>query len=327
MARSGARPHINVILRIRVNIGFPPALRYVVAAFWGKNQANRIRRPTIMGNTSTVRIASAMLAIAIAGTAAPAQAQTLFDMLFKKKQRERVVVAPAPQPASTAARQPVKKVTVAPARYYSYHASKPVTFAAKEIVPAAVAGEGPSLQGDHFIEALRLSQDMELMADRAARDGILAYYAKTPEFVWVDGYAPNARAEAALSVFADAASVGLDPRDYQVDTPGDAFDLGNTADRLRQLLRFELTMSAMALRYAHDAMNGRITPNKLSDYHDLDPKPFVALHAVMRFNRGDDLPDTFEHLAEPDHRGRWLKTVVACRSHLMGKLGGPDQCL
>ena len=76
MARSGARPHINVILRIRVNIGFPPALRYVVAAFWGKNQANRIRRPTIMGNTSTVRIASAMLAIAIAGTAAPAQAQT-----------------------------------------------------------------------------------------------------------------------------------------------------------------------------------------------------------------------------------------------------------
>ena len=142
MARSGARPHINVILRIRVNIGFPPALRYVVAAFWGKNQANRIRRPTIMGNTSSVRIASAMLAIAIASTAAPAQAQTLFDMLFKKKQRERVVVAPAPQPASTAARQPVKKVTVAPARYYSYHASKPVTFAAKEITPAAAAGAG-----------------------------------------------------------------------------------------------------------------------------------------------------------------------------------------
>ena len=242
-----------------------------------------------MGNTSTVRIASAMLAIAIAGTAAPAQAQTLFDMLFKKKQRERVVVAPAPQPASTAARQPVKKVTVAPARYYSYHASKPVTFAAKEITPAAAAGEGPSLQGDHFIEALRLSQDMELMADRAARDGILAHYAKTPEFVWVDGYAPNARAEAALSVFADAASVGLDPRDYQVDTPGDAFDLGNTADRLRQLLRFELTMSAMASRYAHDAMNGRITPNKLSDYHDLEPKPFDGAEVLASLDGSGDV--------------------------------------
>lgn len=246
-----------------------------------------------MGKKTTVRILSATLAIAIAGTAAPAQAQTLFDLLFqKKRQRERVIREPVrPKPVTQAARKPVKKVTVAPARYYAYHATKPVTFAAGEIALADSAEQGPLLRDDHFVEALRLSADMEVMADRSARDAILAYYAKTPEFIWVDGYAPNDRAKAAMAVFKDAAKVGLEPRDYGVELPGDGFDLANTADRLRRLMRFELAMSAAALRYAHDAMNGRITPNKLSDYHDLEPKPFDGAQVLASLDGADDIAD------------------------------------
>ncbi|HUN12030.1 MAG TPA: L,D-transpeptidase family protein, partial [Rhabdaerophilum sp.] len=54
-----------------------------------------------------------------------------------------------------------------------------------------------------------------------------------------------------------------------------------TAGRLRELVRFEMTLSAKALRYVRDAQGGRIDPNKISGYHDFPAKPFDAV-AVLK---------------------------------------------
>lgn len=235
------------------------------------------------------RAACAMLATAVAATAAPAQAQTLFDLLFEKRKRSERAQRPPVDPLTTSQSRKRSKTRAVPAaRYYSYKATKPVSFQVGDIEAADTAAEGPSLSGDRFPEALRLAHDMDVMADRAVRDALKTYYAQSPRFVWVDGFAPNERARTALSVFAGAATVGLDPRDYAVELPGDGFDLGDTAARLRRLMQFELSMSAMALRYAHDAMNGRVTANKLSDYHDLEPKPFDGARTLAKLAKTDD---------------------------------------
>ncbi len=45
---------------------------------------------------------------------------------------------------------------------------------------------------------------------------VLAHYRETPRFVWVSGGRPNARAQAALAVFAEADAIGLDSAEYAV---------------------------------------------------------------------------------------------------------------
>jgi len=89
----------------------------------------------------------------------------------------------------------------------------------------------------------------------------------------VNGTSLNSRAQDAVRVLGEAASYGLTPADYTVDVPAANSASTDDAAKLRELVRFEMALSARVLRYAHDAQNGRVEPNRMTGYYDFPAKP------------------------------------------------------
>ncbi len=118
---------------------------------------------------------------------------------------------------------------------------------------------GPRLTAD-LLQGLA---EFELYAEKAAAEAIVAHYAANPNFIWVSADGANAAAEQALVVLADAGSHALDPSHYAVRQPR----RGASAE---ELARFEMELSARVLRYVRDVHGGRIDPNRISGYHDLE---------------------------------------------------------
>ncbi len=235
---------------------------------------------------------SSILAMALAcSVAVPssslAQARTLFDLLFEDQNRQvDRETRPAPRgpavvPSRPAApRQAVRPRPNAPAvpasRYFAYKPAPLVRLAAADLlgqVEASTESAAPIADAG-FVKAIAASQGVEILIEKPLRDALVAYYRTNPGFLWTDGQGPNAKASSVAEVFAAAADVGLNPRDYTVEGQDVQITSSIGGSETRDALRHEMTMSAMALRYAHDALNGRIVPNKVSDYHDFQPKPF-----------------------------------------------------
>lgn len=153
--------------------------------------------------------------------------------------------------------------------------------------------------GDDQISAL---QEFELLAEKDAAAAIVAHYTAVPEFIWVGDGAVNERARAALRTLADAASHGLDPRDYAVAVPQDAADAG--------LARFEMELSARVLRYVRDARSGRVDPNRISGYHDFAPKPLDQAEVLREAGAAEDVAAFLEAQHPQNARYRALRVEL-----------------
>ena len=94
------------------------------------------------------------------------------------------------------------------------------------------------------------------------------HYKSSTDFIWVSDDKANDRARAALSALEAADEVGLSSQDYSVEVPLDTFDSADMDSRKRELMQFEMKMSATVLSYILDATRGRVDPNRLSGYHD-----------------------------------------------------------
>ena len=109
------------------------------------------------------------------------------------------------------------------------------------------------------------------------RDDIVAFYRErdfAPLWVSDDGLSP--RVGDLLGAFAQADTYGLAPQDYlPADLESFSSDAAALAGDQERLTGLELALTAGALRYAMHASGGRIVPNRLSAYHDLNP-PTVA---------------------------------------------------
>ncbi len=221
-------------------------------------------------------LSAGLFAAALTFAAPPhAQAATLFDVLFGPKRPKPVQVAPAPKPKSV----PAPKIT-GPA-YYDYRtdALTKVNFAPLIDAPRPVAME-MSLSGASFDEALDGLDGFDISAEKDIADALAAYYQQNHGFIWVSGYGPNSRAGEALRVLGEAGSYGLSPAEYVVSVPAAGFDMSNMNQRLSDLIRFEMSLSARVLRYVRDAYRGRIDPNRISGYHDFPEKP-IDLAGVL----------------------------------------------
>ncbi len=174
----------------------------------------------------------------------------------------------------------------------TYRAYTPDTLTRVDFSPIIKAAHPatlePSMQASGFAEARDTLADFTLYADKDVAKALNDYYSKHPDFIWVSGFGPNGRAQEALRVLGDAASYGLNPADYTVTVPSAAFSLDDTAARMRELTRFEVQLSARVLRYVHDAYDGRVVPDRMSEYYDLPEKP-LDLAGVL-----DSLAQTFE---------------------------------
>lgn len=222
-------------------------------------------------------IAASIVALA-AATAPQANAQNLFDMLFGggiKKRSEFPEAPPAPKKAA-----PIQKIS-APS-YYDYKAD-PLVRADLSAIRALsrTATFEPMLTGNAFREAVAGLDDFDLMSEKDVAKALSDYYAANPDFIWVSGLDPNGRAREAVRTLGDADSFGLIAAEYAVTVPRAGYSLDNTAERLRELIRFEMALSARVLRYVRDAQGGRLDPNRLSGYHDFPAKP-VDLVAALK---------------------------------------------
>jgi len=259
-----------------------------------------------------IAIAPAALALVLAGAAQQASAQSLFDVLFGGGRVERMSRGEFPPPpradrmvrpnASSAPRhrnnavaaKPIEKIT-GPV-YYTYKADTltQVDFTALEAAGKTVSLE-PSLENNAFREALSGLQDFDLFAEKDIAKALTDYYSANPDFIWVSGATANGRAQDAVRVLGEAESYGLDAADYTVDVPSAGFSMDDMAARQRDLIRFEMTLSARVLRYVRDAQNGRVDPNRISGYHDFPAKPL-------------DLVGTLKALAESGDTRAYLES-------------------
>lgn len=139
---------------------------------------------------------------------------------------------------------------------------------APQIDPAivALAAAGP------------LFDRIAVAAEPAIAAEIARYYAVAERTLWLDaGLEPNDRARAAIAVLQTAEEYGLVSSEYAVAEPISGLS-GEAA--AAEAARFEIELTARAMRYAMDAAAGRVNPNKLSGYHDF-PEGRIAAAAVL----------------------------------------------
>lgn len=237
----------------------------------------------ILGNKKTV------LPIAIAATLAfgqqPASAQGLFDMLFGGgiRHNPQGEFPPPPKPRKVRPAGPAGEgggsVRISSPTYNTYRADKLVRVDFKSLLPAprpATAQDAafvPSVTSNSFRDAVAGLSDYELFAEPDIAKALIAYYSANPDFIWVSDNAPNSRAQDAVRVLGEAASYGLAPADYSVDVPATATS-ATPEERTKEMVRFEMALSARVLRYAQDAQSGRVDPNRMTGYYDFPAKPF-----------------------------------------------------
>lgn len=159
------------------------------------------------------------------------------------------------------------------------------------------------LDEDRFRQALDHAPEDSLAIEPAIAEAVRAHYAENPAFVWVSGMNVNAAGQAVAALLSDAGSHGLTPEDYAVQMPPAGWSPDNPAARYRDLLTFELTLTARALRYAMDIKDGAVNPNKLSGYHDFGSDRLGARAAMTAMTEAADPAAWLEGLAprQPDY--------------------------
>lgn len=194
----------------------------------------------------------------------------------------------SPRPRPQAAPRATAPKISAPS-YYTYKADSlvPVDFTKLLSGPQAVGFE-PKLSEMGFGEARQWLEGFEFFAEKDIAAALIDYYTANPGFIWVSGYHPNGRASEAMRVLGEAASFGLEPSDYSVTAPRAAFSMDDTAGRFKELIRFEMALSARALRYVRDAHRGRVDPNRISGYYDFPAKPLDLVATLKDMARTHD---------------------------------------
>ena len=224
-----------------------------------------------------------------------AQSQTLFDQIFNQRYRQRQRRARVPQgsrqfwnqqrrnsrqrwsndPWGQQRQRPATKIKkIAAPTFFNYRpaALKSVSFAAliklsetpdNEIVHTGAIDQNteintipaPILENRDFLNSLNFLREAQIKSRKDIGKAVTAFYAKHPDFVWVEDGLVSFKAELVVQMLSKADEVGLVAQDYFVELP-----LDNASES--ELMRFEMNLSLMAVRYALDARNGKINPNK-----------------------------------------------------------------
>ncbi|MER8413616.1 murein L,D-transpeptidase [Mesorhizobium sp. M1342] len=245
-----------------------------------------------LGNKATVMPVMAITATLAFGVP-QAGAQGLFDMLFGGgvKHAPKGEFPPPPPKHKPKPKAPASGggggARISSPSYYTYKADRlvRVDFSALAPTPEPATPQDaafvPSATGAAFRDAVASLGDYELLAEPDIAKALIAYYSANPDFIWISGTSLNSRAQDAVRVLGEASSYGLTPADYTVEVPAAGASSSDANTQLKELVRFEMALSARVLRYAHDAQNGRVDPNRMTGYYDFPAKP-LDLQGVLR---------------------------------------------
>ncbi|WP_027036603.1 L,D-transpeptidase family protein [Mesorhizobium ciceri] len=243
-----------------------------------------------LGNKATVMPLLAVTATLAFGVP-QAGAQGLFDMLFGGgvKHAPKGEFPPPPPKHKPKPKAPASGggARISSPSYYTYKADRlvRVDFSALAPTPEPAAPQDaafvPSATGAAFREAVASLGDYELLAEPDIAKALIAYYSANPDFIWISGTSLNSRAQDAVRVLGEASSYGLTPADYTVEVPAAGASTTDANAQLKELVRFEMALSARVLRYARDAQNGRVDPNRMTGYYDFPAKP-LDLQGVLK---------------------------------------------
>ncbi|WP_083347431.1 murein L,D-transpeptidase [Rhizobium sp. LCM 4573] len=253
---------------------------------------------------------------------------TLLD-LIRGGPAKRAPVAEEPAPAPNVARrqpsapvrdrdpEPLPKVTGP--TYYTY----------KTDAMRAVKTDG--FAAATATDESRFLAEAKVMATGDVAQVLETYYGRSgTKILWVADGDVTEKARAVLATFEKAGDYGLDPADYVLPVPelttasiepvsatdeaveaSDASAVSAIETHERQLMRFELALSAKVLTFAQDMIRGRVDPNRISGYHDLKRKD-VNLSVVLPFVKNStDAGAYLESLAPQSAHFNALKAELA----------------
>ena len=236
------------------------------------------------------------------------QAQNLLETLFGKPKVLRRVHAnefppPPPAPKASSKNATTSKPVISAPTYNEYRADALVRVdfgkLKAPLVKVAANGEPPAVSSEVTASVatdFAALGDFELKAEKSIASALISHYNADPEPMWSDAAGVNDRARVMIRILGDASSYGLEPADYAVSVPG-----GNDQAALG---RFEMELSARALRYARDANGARIDPNRMSGYYDLPAKPLDLTKILDDLGQTADLAGVMaaQHPAGPEYQ-------------------------
>lgn len=273
-----------------------------------------------------------------------ASAYTLMDMMRGRanNQQQQIIGGGMPQQPEAAIKNALRDAEpkaelpkVTGPRYYTYKADATRQISAGAFVNSTAV---PTDQR-------RLLSEAKVSASPEVAKAIEDYYTANGPLLWVAGTEITDQAKTVMAVLADAGSLGLDPADYALKVPAlltssvtaeapetvvaqaqtDAAPApaptGNTYDR--DLMTFELALSAKVLTYVQDTVRGRIDPNKISGYHDFKRKT-VDLAPVLTAVAGPDVGAYLAGLSPSSAHFLQLKAELA---KLKAESAGGDQAI
>ncbi len=231
---------------------------------------------------------------------------------------------PKKKPVKLSKKVPVKpKVRI---RTYTYRANQLVRLGDTTLTQPAVApaSSGPvSVMDDSLaqmiFEVLKAS-DLSTRVTKQQRQAIIKFY-KLRNFksVWTDMDGVRGTGKQLLAYLSKADDEGMNSADYLPNgLTGFGDDLETVESDLNLLARFDINLTAMALRYGQTASGGKIIPNRLSSYHDLAP-PKVAAGKFLDAVAQADNPDSYLASLQPTHRS------YAAFKRALAVLGGQSQ--
>lgn len=190
--------------------------------------------------------------------------------------------------------------------YYNYVPDSLTVFSSAQICKVDVASNAVISASQNFAEACSFSKLITLRVLPMVGKALAAYYSAHPGFIWSQDGKITPRAMAAIAELSMSDRVGLSPGDYRVEIPDEPSN--DSEARARELLRFELNLSSKVLTYIHDAVRGRVDPNRISGYHDL-PRKEVKLIDALKDVAGSD--DVAKYLADRNPNNPQFQALVA----------------
>lgn len=132
------------------------------------------------------------------------------------------------------------------------------------------------------IQAELLDPSAPIRVTLAERKAILAdYQSRGFKPLWTDAKGLTARGREVLDVLAKSGEDAMQPADYLPNALGTfGEDTSGLAGDPARLARLDLGLTAMALKYARDASGGRLIPDRLTHYNDMQPQRVEAAKAM-----------------------------------------------